>query len=119
MQDAVARCLLVVCALALVGLLTGCGRGATHASTSTSANATVSLGVRLQEAIVACKQQIAASPYIPASARAGAESDCDGIRTGNVAALRAIVRKACEQEVIGRVPAAEQPAALGACKKVY
>jgi hypothetical protein len=110
---------------ALVGLLTGCGGGAStasnaeHASTSTSANATVSLGVRLQEAIVACKKQIAASPYIPASAQAGAEADCNGIRTGNVSALRAIVRKACEQEVIAKVPAAEQPGALTACKKVY
>ncbi len=112
-----------MCAVALVGAVTGCGSSSTttkHAtptpkSTTTS---TVPLAVKLREAIAACRKQVAKDHDIPASEQPIARADCNGIKTGNIAPLRAVLLRAC-QRTVARLPAADQGPASLACKKVY
>ncbi|HWF25110.1 MAG TPA: hypothetical protein VG275_06675 [Solirubrobacteraceae bacterium] len=130
MQEALARrgrrlCVFLACALALAGVLAGCGSGSpaskstptTHATSTPTT--TLSLAAQLRKAIAACRKQVAAYPYIPASQLAAAKAACNGFKTGNIAPLRAILRPACEQEVRAKVPAAQQSAALAACAKAF
>ncbi|MEA2197914.1 MAG: hypothetical protein QOJ25_1965 [Solirubrobacteraceae bacterium] len=118
-------CVLLACALAPAGVLAGCGASspAKPATTKTASAAaptvTLSLAARLRQAIAACRRQVAAYPYIPASQLASAKAACNGFKTGNIGPLRAILRPACEQEVRTKVPAARQRAALAACEKVF
>jgi hypothetical protein len=116
--------MLLLLALAPVAVVAGCGSGGSSATataahtTPTATTPTVSLAVKLRETIIACRKQVAKSPYILASERAAAEADCEGIKTGHIAPLRALLLKACERTA-AKVPVAEQPAATAACKKVY
>jgi len=127
-------CSLLVCALVAIASVTGCGGGGTsnskstpatptHASsTTTTSTSSLPLSVRLNKAVAACRKGVAKSPYISAAEKAAGETDCDGVKTGSVAAisrLRAILKKACEQEVVAKIPAADQPTALKECAKVY
>lgn len=117
-------CVLLACILALAGVLAGCGGGSpahttTKAASSTTATTQLSLAAQLQKAIAACRKQVAAYPYIPASQLAAAKVACNGFKTGNIGPLRAILRPACEQEVRAKVPAAQESAALAACAKVF
>ncbi|HWF50151.1 MAG TPA: hypothetical protein VG294_05835 [Solirubrobacteraceae bacterium] len=115
---------LVLCALASVAVA-GCGgsgsaasRSPTAAATGTPTTPTVSLAVKLRQAVLACRKQVAKSPYILASERATAQADCEGIKSGHIAPLRALLLKACERTA-AKLPVANQPAATEACKKVY
>lgn len=121
---------LLLCALAPITVLTGCGSSGSAPSKPSSAQpssttratgtlSTAPLDVKVRQAIAACKKQVAALTYIPASEQPAAKADCEGIKTGNISPLRATLKKACEQEVLARVPAAQQAAATTACKKVY
>jgi Flp pilus assembly protein TadD len=120
-QGAVAR---LTCALALVGLLTACASSGgapkkTTSATHASASAPTSLSAKIQQSIAACKKEILASPYIPATEKPTGTADCEKIRAGNVSPLRAILKKACVREVVTKVPAAQQTAALAVCNKLY
>lgn len=117
-------CVLLLCALAPLGVLTGCGSGSTttkkHARTETVA--TVPLSARVRVAVIACKKEVATNAYIPASEKPAAKVDCQGVQAGDVAkvaALRGILRQACLTKVSAKVPASEQPAARTACDKVF
>jgi hypothetical protein len=121
-------CVLLICGLVAIGLITGCGGGGSPASTpaapkpatsTTTTDSTLSLAARLRKGIAACRKQVAAYPYIPASRLPAAKAACNGFKTGNIAPLRAILRPACEQEVRAKVPAAQQAAALRACDKAF
>jgi hypothetical protein len=111
--------------VALAGVLAGCGGGSPAAKSTPVEQATatattqLSLAAQLRKAIAACRKQVAAYPYIPASQLAAAKAACNGFKTGNIAPLRAILRPACEQEVRAKVPAAQESAALAACAKVF
>jgi hypothetical protein len=110
---------LLLCALAPVAVVAGCGSSGNAATKPTTATTpTVSLAEKLRETVVACRKQVAKSPYILASERAAAQADCEGIKTGHIAPLRALLLKACERTA-AKVPVADQPAATAACKKVY
>jgi hypothetical protein len=118
--------LLLLCGLAPLAVVTGCGGSAspagkspttTHAA-STSATSTVPLAVKIREAIAACRKQVSRSPYIPAGQKPLAQADCNGIKTGNISSLKAILRQAC-LNAVAKLPAADQPPAAAACKKVY
>jgi hypothetical protein len=108
-----------------LGVLAGCGGGSPTPKTTspkpaaTTADTTLSLSARLKQAIAACRQKVAAYPYIPASELPAAKAACNGFKTGNLAPLDAIMRPACEQEVRAKVPAAQQAAALRACEKAF
>jgi hypothetical protein len=118
-------CVLLVCGVVLTGVVTGCGGGggpatkasSTPAPTATS-TATVPLAVKIREAIVACRKQVTKLSDIPASEKPVAEADCNGIKTGNISSLRVILKQACLNRV-ATLPAADQPPATLACKKVY
>ena len=121
MQGALAR---LTCALALLGLLTACGSSGRAPSRSTVADhpragGPTSLSAKLRQSIAACKKEILASPYIPATEKPAGTADCEKIRAGNVSPLRAILEKACVQEVVTKVPASGQTAALAVCNKLY
>jgi hypothetical protein len=112
---------LLVCGVVLTGVVTGCGGGggpATKASSTPAPTATVPLAVKIREAIVACRKQVTKLSDIPASEKPVAEADCNGIKTGNISSLRAILKQACLNRV-ATLPAADQPPATLACKKVY
>jgi hypothetical protein len=118
---------LVLCALAPIVVVTGCGGGssttASKHATAPSKASSASLSARVAKAIRVCQQkEVRASPYIPVGEKPIAERDCEGVKSGNaaqVAALRSILKSACEEKVIAKVPAAEQAAATAACKKFY
>jgi hypothetical protein len=116
-------CVLLACVLTLAGVLAGCGGSSPAKTTVTTVKAAptppLSLDAQLRKAIAACRKQVAIYPYIPASQLAAAKVACNGFKTGNIAPLRAILRPACQQEVRAKVPAAQQPAALAACAKVF
>jgi hypothetical protein len=112
---------LVLCALASIGVVTGCGSsstGSTAAKHATPATVTTPLAVRIRLAIAACRKQVARSPYIPAGEKPVAKADCNGIKTGNITSLKGILRQAC-LNAVAKLPAADQGPAALACKKVY
>jgi hypothetical protein len=121
-------CALVLCALAPIGILTGCGGGGSttttkHTIPKTTTTSAAVLSARIATAIRRCKREVvAASAYIPAADKATGESDCEGVKTGNVAkvgALRVLLIHACEEKVLAKVPASEQAAPTAACKKAF
>lgn len=121
------RCLLLLCALASGGIVTGCGGSgspsttAKHTTTATNRpnnTATAPLAVRVRASIVACRKQVERSPDIRASEKPAATADCNGIKTGNIAPLRKIFDQACLRAV-ARLPLADQPTASKACKRAY
>jgi hypothetical protein len=118
-------CLLLLCALVPIGVLTGCGGSGSTTTTkraSTTPTTTVPLSVRLQKAIAVCKKEVAASAYIPAAQKPAGEADCQGVKSGNVAdvsAVRTLLKNACVLEVAEKVPAAQKAPATAACKRYY
>jgi hypothetical protein len=106
----------------VLGVLTACGGGGSAAgkpaAIHTVTTATVPLAVKLRAGVVACRGQIAKSPFIPVTERAAAQADCNGILTGHIGPLKAIILKACLRAV-AKVPAHSQAAATLACKKLY
>ncbi|HEY5317906.1 MAG TPA: hypothetical protein VIJ20_07990, partial [Solirubrobacteraceae bacterium] len=116
---------LLVCALVPIGALTGCGSGGTSttkSTTATHASPAASLSASLHKATASCLKVLGSSPYVPVSQRAAAKRACEGVKTGNIAAvarLRTILKQACERAVIAKIPTADKPTALTACKKVY
>jgi hypothetical protein len=118
-------CVVLLCAVAPIGVVTGCGGGSSTTSTkhatARSKTSSASLSAGLAKAIRACKKEVRTSAYIPAAEKPTAETDCEGVKSGDaakVAALRTILENACEQEVIAKVPASEKVDATAACKKV-
>jgi hypothetical protein len=123
-------CVLLVCAPALIAVLAGCGGGGSTTTTSTkakhatktTATSTVPLSLKLRTAVIACKKEVATNAYIAAADKPAGEADCAGVKSGNVGqvtALRAILKNACLLKVTDKVPAAEQAAAMAACKKYF
>jgi ABC-type glycerol-3-phosphate transport system substrate-binding protein len=115
-------CVILLCALALAG----CGSSGTSTTKSGTTKhthtSTVPLKVRLDKAITECKKEVATNAYIPAAEKRAGKADCEGVKSGNfgqVAALRTMLRSACELEVTEKDPAAEKSAGMVACKKVY
>jgi hypothetical protein len=115
-------CALGVCALVLIGVVTGCGSSSTApkhtTATRTTTTATVPLAVRVREAIAACRKEVTKSRYIPASDKSAAQADCNGIKSGNLASLKGILKQAC-LNAVARLPSADQGPAALACKQVY
>jgi hypothetical protein len=112
---------LVLCALAPLGVVTGCGSSASPASKASSTpppTQTVPLAVKIRQAIAACRKQVTKLADIPASEKPLAQADCNGIKTGNISSLKAILRQDCLNKV-AKIPAADQGPAALACKKVY
>jgi hypothetical protein len=119
-------CVVILCALAPIAVLAGCGSSAPKAPTAkhatTTTTPTVPLSAKLRVAIVACQKVVATNAYIPASEKPAGETDCKGVKSGDVTevkALNAILLQACLKKVVAVVPTSEQPAASTACKKVY
>jgi hypothetical protein len=119
---------LLVSALALIGVLTGCGSSGSPASSSPTTKhaasptatptSTVALAVKIRQAIAACRKEITKSPFIPASQKPVAQADCNGIKTGNISSLKVILRQAC-LNAVATLPAAKRGPAALACKQVY
>jgi hypothetical protein len=116
---------LILCTLAPIGILAGCGSSGKTTTTkpaTTTSTSTVPLSAKLHVAILACQKVVATNAYIPASEKPAGETDCEGVKSGDVAevkALNAILLQACLKKVVAVVPTSEQPAASTACKKVY
>jgi hypothetical protein len=111
-------CLLLVCALALVALVSACGGSG---STTTGAASGFSIkkvkreNKQATDRSVALCHQAANNIGIPADEKALMETECEYIRTGNNVGLHTVDRQLCELQA-SRQPEPERTKMSAQCK---
>jgi hypothetical protein len=110
-------CLLLVCALAPIALVTGCGGGGGTSNSGKSLSA-----IKHQNSVNSAKtyaecRQAAANPGLPPNQKAILETECQDIKADNLTAEHAENRALCVAEA-DALPADQRAARMAICKKL-
>jgi ABC-type transport system substrate-binding protein len=97
---------------------TGGGSGGDTSTTDTGGGSGGSSNPQVQQAVQACKQQIAAQPGIDASVKADLTKICEKAATGDQQAVRDATKQVCTKLVEANVPSGSaRDQALQACNQ--
>ena len=112
-------CVTLVCVLAPIGVLTGCGSSHTHTGpTSGLSIKTIKHLNKVDTAkdVAEC-EQAANNIGLPANQKPLLETECQYIRTGNNAGLHAIDKQICKLQATAQ-PVTERATMLAQCKNL-
>jgi hypothetical protein len=109
-------CLMLVCALAPVALVTGCGGSSSHTTTTNGvSSSTIDAAKRNSASAYRNCQSAVANPALTPTEKATLQSECAAIKSGDASALRAAGNQLCKEEA-ALLPAADGAKMLASCK---
>ncbi|HWF25109.1 MAG TPA: hypothetical protein VG275_06670 [Solirubrobacteraceae bacterium] len=113
-------CVLLICALAPIMVLTGCGGSGKTKSGATSGLSLATVKhlnkVNAAQSYTQC-QRLLANPGLPANQKTLVQTECEYIRTGNQAGLHQVDVQLCQIEAAA-MPEPERTKLQAQCKKL-